>query len=536
MASPVLHKMICGGFSEGATRRLLLEEVDGGAFEELLNLWSGKEGRAEQELGDVLVMASVADRLEMLDVSAVLEAAIIGELHGEVCAEMVMMSRRLGLRQVEAAAWGMAVERFVEVSGTAGFTGLDEETVGKLLEEDMLGVAKEEEAFEGLVAWMKGGPGGGLRGRELLGKIRLCFMEQDYLEEKARMMLPEEYREWVEGLVGEALRVKAAVRAKAAVELGQLGAKALTRRRGWGVEWGRYSEGAGGRRLKGHTHGVRALAVCDGRMCSGSADGSIRAWSLGTLEAERVLLGKESEGVYALAVWEGQLISGHESGKVRVWDVGTGERRRELDGRAASVRSLCVVGSRLAVGLSHESIKVWAMGPGPEWPCERTLKGHTSWVASLVAWKGRLISGSADQTIRVWELETGGQVAALAGHRGPVYGLLVHGERLFSASGDGTIGIWAAGTWAALAGVRAYDLGASGRLPRCLAVSGSKLVSGPVGCILGTQCEVRVWDAESLAFERTVLQPVGADVMCLVALGGEVWGGVAGDVVVWGRE
>ena len=550
MASPVLHKMICGNFREGTTRRLSLEDVDGDAFESVLKLCCGKEGRAEQ-LGDVMVMASVADRLEMLEVCAALEAAIIDELRLEVCAEVLMCSRRLGLGQVEEAAWGMAVGRFDEVCRTAGFMGLDEETVGKLLEEDGLGVVKEEEAFEGLVGWMKGDVGGrSLRGRELLRLIRFGVMEERYLEEKAREMVPEEHREWMEGLVGEALRAKAAVRAKVTVELGQLGAKALTRRRGRGVEWRRYCEGGCGRRLHGHPDFVRALAECEGRMCSGSVDGSIRVWRLDTLEEERVLLSKwgengegyesdEDDGVNSLAVREGQLISGHGSGKVRVWDVGTGERRRELGGHTGSVWSLCVVGSRLASGSVDRSIKVWAMGQGPEWPCERTLTGHTSGVASLAGWEGKLISGSFsswDETIRVWELETGGLDATLTDHRSSVFALLVHGERLYSSSGDGSIRAWAVGTWAAVAMVEAYDVRASRQVPRCLAVSGSKLISGSQGHRSDIVYEVRVWDVDSLTCEHTVRQPAGAGMWCLAAAGGEVWGGVGKEVVVWGRE
>ena len=107
---------------------------------------------------------------------------------------------------------------FNEVCRTAGFMGLDEETMGALLEEDGLGVVKEEEAFEGLVGWMKGCDGGGPRGRELLRLIRFSVMEEIYLEETARGMVPEDHREWMEGLVKEALRAKAAVRAKATVE------------------------------------------------------------------------------------------------------------------------------------------------------------------------------------------------------------------------------------------------------------------------------------------------------------------------------
>ena len=60
MASSVLHKMICGSFREGKTRQLSLEDVDAETFEQIVNLWCGKEARVEQ-IGDVMVMASVAE-------------------------------------------------------------------------------------------------------------------------------------------------------------------------------------------------------------------------------------------------------------------------------------------------------------------------------------------------------------------------------------------------------------------------------------------------------------------------------------------
>ena len=58
MASPVLHKMICGSFREGMSRQLSLTDVDARVFEQILNLWYGKEERAEQ-LGEVIFMVSV---------------------------------------------------------------------------------------------------------------------------------------------------------------------------------------------------------------------------------------------------------------------------------------------------------------------------------------------------------------------------------------------------------------------------------------------------------------------------------------------
>ena len=179
MASPVLHKMLFGDFREGAARRVALEDVDGRVFGDVLDLWCGKEVRGDKALVDVMMMASVADRLQMAEVVTALEDAMMGEMRVGTCAEVLEGSRRLGLRRAEEAAWGMAVDRFEEVGATAGFRGLDEETVGRLLEDDGLGVRREEAAFEGLVGWMKGGEGRGPAGRELMGKIRFGVMAQD---------------------------------------------------------------------------------------------------------------------------------------------------------------------------------------------------------------------------------------------------------------------------------------------------------------------------------------------------------------------
>ena len=74
------------------------------------------------------------------------------------------------------------------------------------------------------------------------------------------------------------------------------------------------------------------------------------------------------------------------------------------------------------------------------------------------------------------------------------------------------------------------------RTPLCLTASGSKLISGSERLEFDVLCEVRVWDMDSLTCEHTVRQPGAADVYCLAAAGGEVWGGVGAEVVVWGRE
>ena len=304
------------------------------------------------------------------------------------------------------------------------------------------------------------------------------------------------------------------------------------------MRWERY--GAGGeRRLDGHTDKVFAIAECAGRMCSGSEDGSIRVWGGATLEHERTLRDEEDEddGVGSLAAWEGHIISGHVSGVIRVWNVATGVCDRVLEAHAGEVNCLAVSGTRLVSGSDDMSVKVWAMGAGASWPCERTLVGHADLVVSLATWLDKVLSGSWDASVRVWDMGTGAHDATLTGHEDTIYGLAVHGDRLFSASFDGTIREWAMGTWAAVRTVQAYERGWR-QYPCCLAVSGSKLISGSAGrdgAEEAVQYDVRVWDLGTLECEHTLRQPAGSKVYCLAAGCGVVWGGVGNDVVVWGR-
>ena len=271
-------------------------------------------------------------------------------------------------------------------------------------------------------------------------------------------------------------------------------------------------------------------------MCSGSKDRSIRVWGGATLEHERTLRDEEDERtVYSLAAWEGNLISGQIDGVIRVWNMATGVCSGKLEGHTSYVWCLAVSGSRLVSGSSDGSVKVWAMGAGASWPCERTLVGHAGPVNTLATWQGKVLSGSRDTSVRVWDMETGAHDATLTGHDAAVTSLAVHGDRLFSASRDGTIREWALGTWAAVRTVEAYGR-EERQVPVCLAVSGSKLISGSAGRGGDAQqYEVRVWDLGTLQCEHTLLQPAGAEVWCLTAGCGVVWGAVGKEAVVWGR-
>ena len=110
LASPVLRKMVCGNFSESKGKKLKLDDVDGRAFVKALDLWCGWEDCQEVELGQVPLLASVADRFQMTEVTSVLEEALMGQLGLEMCGEVLVWSGQCGMQQLEAQATELAAK------------------------------------------------------------------------------------------------------------------------------------------------------------------------------------------------------------------------------------------------------------------------------------------------------------------------------------------------------------------------------------------------------------------------------------------
>ncbi len=86
---------------------------------------------------------------------------------------------------------------------------------------------------------------------------------EEYLRSRPAGMAPAEEAEWMEGVVREALRAKAARGDGEGLELGLLGPTVLDGRVGLGVDWEQHAYG-GERRLKGPTSNVLALAEVGG--------------------------------------------------------------------------------------------------------------------------------------------------------------------------------------------------------------------------------------------------------------------------------
>jgi hypothetical protein len=161
-----------------------------------------------------------------------------------MCREVLSWSGELGLRQSEEAARKLATARFEALAKTDGFMQMGEESLGRLLDDDHLAARNEEAVWEAVAEWRRE-EGEPARGRELVGKIRFPLMEEGYLRSRVVGMAPTEDAKWMEGVVAEALRAKAARGDGLGFEFKLLGPKALDDRVGLGVEWAKYADGEG---------------------------------------------------------------------------------------------------------------------------------------------------------------------------------------------------------------------------------------------------------------------------------------------------
>jgi hypothetical protein len=79
----MLHKMLCGGFSESKAEALVLNDVDGKIFIRALDIWLGKG--QEMELGELQQLARVANMFRITEVLTAVEELLTGQLTLDMC-------------------------------------------------------------------------------------------------------------------------------------------------------------------------------------------------------------------------------------------------------------------------------------------------------------------------------------------------------------------------------------------------------------------------------------------------------------------
>jgi WD40 repeat protein/serine/threonine protein kinase len=210
--------------------------------------------------------------------------------------------------------------------------------------------------------------------------------------------------------------------------------------------------------LKGHQSAIVALAINQkgDRLASASADGSIRIWDVDTGQGVLIEQGP-ARRISALALnpagtW---LLVGGQEGYLALWRLSEGQHLQSLGEMGTDITAVAFDSSRppdkqhFAFAGTDGKIRYWDMDLQQE---VRTINTTTGGITALafhpsedrLASGDRLVSGGNDGTVQLWEPLAGHAILSLPGHVSPVMQIRFtrDGRKLLAVGADGTVVTW----------------------------------------------------------------------------------------------
>jgi guanine nucleotide-binding protein subunit beta-2-like 1 protein len=255
--------------------------------------------------------------------------------------------------------------------------------------------------------------------------------------------------------------------------------------------------------LSGHGDHVTSIATTSENpdlVLSSSRDKSIIVWSITGGEsygyARRALRGHSHFVSDVVISSDGQFaLSGSWDGTLRLWEIGSGKTTRRFVGHEKDVLSVAFSADnrQIVSGSRDKTIKLWnTLGE-----CKYTIaggdsEGHTEWVSCVRFSPSQsvplIVSCGWDRLVKVWSLTNCKLRNDLIGHTGYLNTVCVSPDGSLCASGgkDGTANLWDLNE-----GKRLYSLDA-GEIIHSLVFSPNRYWL----CAATDEC-IKIWDLES---------------------------------------
>lgn len=155
-------------------------------------------------------------------------------------------------------------------------------------------------------------------------------------------------------------------------------------------------------KLEGHKNSIRDLQIADGKIISGSDDGTIRIWEAETGK-ELFVLEDTMGPVTSLQIEDGKLYSSSNDGIIRVWDISNGELLKKMEGLSAPITDIQIFDGKI-IGASPEvkdRVHIWDLKTG------KKLKGlestESSKILDIKAFDGKIYASNNYNEILSWD-------------------------------------------------------------------------------------------------------------------------------------
>jgi WD40 repeat protein len=106
------------------------------------------------------------------------------------------------------------------------------------------------------------------------------------------------------------------------------------------------------------------IQLSDGRVCSGSADNTIKVWNCSSGECLKTLSG------HTYAVWcllalnnHNNLCSGSNDNSIKIWDISSGQCTKTFSSRTG-IRAPLKIEQNIVSGSDDKTFKVWQLSSG----------------------------------------------------------------------------------------------------------------------------------------------------------------------------